>query len=141
MFQYRLGAMEWQVQQYPEFMALSIFQRWVKILKDLLTTNASIGGEFGLYVNSAFSLLGIVLLFRSIISSIKRRMPLEWMPSILLYFSIAIVAAFMTPLDWFRYYLFPIIGIMLLIPYSITFLCEQLRTFVKKSARKDSSAT
>ena len=53
------GGMEWQVQQYPEFMAQPIFQRWMKILKDLVTTNASIRGGLGLYINSAFSILGI----------------------------------------------------------------------------------
>ncbi len=141
MFQYRLGAMEWQVQHYPEFMAQPIFQRWMKILKDLLTTNASVRGVLGLYINTALSLLGIILLFRSIISSVKRRMPLEWMPVLLLFFSIAIVAAFMTPLDWFRYYLFPIIGIMLLMTYSTAFLFEKARSFVKKSARSNGSAS
>jgi len=106
-----------------------------------MTTNASIRCGLGLYINSAFSLLGIILIFRSIISSVKRRMPLEWMPFILLYFSIAIVAAFMTPLDWFRYYLFPMIGVMLLMTYSTAFLFEKVRSFVKKSAQSEVSAS
>ena len=41
---------------------MPIFQRWMKILKDLLTTNASVRGGLGLYINSALSLLGIILL-------------------------------------------------------------------------------
>ena len=47
----------------------------------------------------------------------------------------------MTPLDWLRYYLFPIIGIMLLMTYSTAFLFEKVRSFVKKSARSNGSAS
>ena len=61
---------------------MPIFQRWLKILKDLVTTNASVRGGLGLYINSALSILGINLLIRSIITSIKRRMPLELLPSL-----------------------------------------------------------
>ena len=141
MFQYRIMDMANVSQYVPELITIPIFQRWLKILYDLLTTNASIRSGLGLCINSALSILGIYLLIRSAITSIKHRLPLELLPSLMVYLSIMILAAFMTPLDWLRYYLFPIIGIMLLMTYSTAFLFEKARSFVKKSARSDDSAS
>jgi len=141
MFQYRMIDMARLSQSYPELIAIPLIQRWVKILQDLVTTNASIRGGLGLYVNSAFSILGIYLLIRSVITSIKHRLPLEVLPSLMVYLSIMILAAFMSPLDWSRYFLFPMIGVMLLITYSSAFLFEKVRAYVKKSAQSAVSAS
>lgn len=135
MFQYRMIDMTNLSQSYPELIAIPMFQRWIKILKDLLTTNASIHGGFGLYINSGLSILGLYLLLRSIIISIKHRKPLELLPSLMVYLSIMILAAFMSPLDWLRYFLFPLIGVMLLMAYSSAYLFEKVRSYFKKRAR------
>ncbi|HWR67137.1 MAG TPA: hypothetical protein VN364_13550 [Bellilinea sp.] len=141
MFQYRLMDMAHVSQYVPELITIPIVQRWVKILRDLLTTNASIRGGLGLYINSILSILGLYFLIRSVITSIKRRLPLELLPSLMVYLSIMILAAFMSPLDWSRYFLFPMIGIMLLIAYSSAFLLEKVRAYVKKSAQSAVSAS
>jgi len=144
MFQFRINAMEWQIPRNPQFISIPIIQRWIKILQDLITTNASIRGSLGLYINSGLALFGLTLLIHSVVTSIKRRLPLELLPSIMVYFSIMIIAAFMSPLDWLRYFLFPIIGLMLLISYSAAFLMEKVRSLALKKnqrSRVDSSTS
>ena len=124
---FRLREMAVQAQDYTGISSLPLVQRWLKILSDLLTTNASIRGCSAMYFNSAFGLLGFILLLRSTVMSIKYRMPLELMPSMMAYVSIMIVAAFMSPLEWLRYFLFPIFGLMLLISYGVAFWVEKIR--------------
>lgn len=136
MLQFRINAMEWQIPRNPQFVSIPIFQRWINILQDLVTTNASIRGSLGLYINSVLGLAGLTLLVRSFISSVKRRLPLELLPSIMVYFSIMIIAAFMSPLDWLRYFLFPIIGLMILISYGAAFLMEKVRWVAMKKSQK-----
>ena len=136
MFQFRINAMEWQIPRNPQFISIPIIQRWIKILQDLVTTNASIRGSLGLYINSGLALFGLTLLIHSVVTSIKRRLPLELLPSIMVYFSIMIIAAFMSPLDWLRYFLFPIIGLMLLNSYSAAFLMEKVLLFAMKKSQK-----
>ena len=144
MFQFRINAMEWQIPRNPQFISIPIIQRWIKILQDLITTNAPIRGSLGLYINSGLALFGLNLLIHSVVTSIKHRLPLELLPSIMVYFSIMIIAAFMSPLDWLRYFLFPIIGLMLLISYSAAFLMEKVRSLALKKnqrSRVDSSTS
>ena len=136
MFQFRINAMEWQIPRNPQFISIPIIQRWIKILQDLVTTNASIRGSLGLYINSGLALFGLTLLIHSVVTSIKRRLPLELLPSIMVYFSIMIIAAFMSPLDWLGYFLFPIIGLMLLNSYSAAFLMEKVILFAMKKSQK-----
>lgn len=136
MFQYRLMDMSGQSQQDIRLTTLPLIQRWGTILYNLMTSNASIRGNFGLYINTILALLGSILIVRAIVNAISKRMPFDLICTTLLYFSIMVISAFMSPLDWLRYFLYPIFAVTLILSFSTNYLFEKIKQVITKRIYK-----
>ena len=101
-----------------------------------MTSNASIRGNFGLYINTILALLGSILIVRAIVNAISKRMPFDLICTTLLYFSIMVISAFMSPLDWLRYFLYPIFAVTLILSFSTNYLFEKIKQVITKRIYK-----
>lgn len=132
-FKYRINEMGIQAHQYTQLSSLPFLQRIYVILSKHLSEFASIRGKIGIYINAFLLVFGGILIFRDIVNTIKNRLYFNPISFIFLFFSLLVLSAFLSPLLWLRYFLFPIFIITLVDTITITFLINYLLKHIKKS--------
>ncbi len=142
MFRYRLHEMSYQAELWNDFGDMTLIQRWAHLFGRLFSTYASIPSVI---LNIVFALLGAVSLVADFLRSLKQKQPFPFIIVTLLLLSILFAAAFMSPLDWERYYLYPVFFMIfvyakgMMVP--INFIEAQVRQWRRKRAIHQSVST
>jgi hypothetical protein len=137
MFRYRLHEMSYQAGLWNDFGDMTLIQRWAHLFGRLFNRYASIPSVI---LNILLALIGAISLMVEFTYSLRKKRPFSFILVTLLLLSILFAAAFMSPLDWERYYIYPVFIMILVYAKGITVVIELIVAQVRQRTQKMSNS-
>ncbi|MEE4193905.1 MAG: phospholipid carrier-dependent glycosyltransferase [Anaerolineae bacterium] len=108
MLTFRASKLADQSAKYTDFSQLPLLQRWWEILRRLFTTYTAFDFPYEFLLNIPIAMIGFLNLGKQIaIDHRQSRLP-SVVVMLILLLSLLVIAGFMSPLDWDRYFIFPV---------------------------------
>lgn len=136
---YRFSRLSDQSSLYTEFSRLPLLQRWWQLLQRMFTTYTAFDFQACYLLNIPLALFGLIRLGKELVSNVlEKRLPGFLLVLIALFLPLA-AAGMMSPLDWDRYFMFPVFIMTLVYAKGIEALFCWLRWLVARIHRKETA--
>lgn len=134
LLKWRLEELAFHIEKFPDRVIQgNLFQHWFFIFKKVLTEYGALKFRGVFWVNAALFVSGLIFVLLKIISEWKSKKGFSIFTMILVLASPLIVLALQSPLDWPRFFLFPMWFSLLFISLGIPNLMRWGSNLVKKT--------